>query len=195
MSQPPSIVSRSFPEDGKFRVAFSFAGERREVVRSIAGEVERQLGRGTVFFDDWFPGVLSGDRPNDLQRVYGDCDVGVPCYSPEYKATDWTRAENRAIKARENLARHYQGESARRFLFPVYIGRPPADSESICFRVGEDGDGARAAAFEIVKRFRRISAPRTKADAEMPEGLIHLCDRASQEDALVGFLRAAARDQ
>jgi hypothetical protein len=43
---------REVPE--KSLVAFSLAGEQRELVRAIAETVEAQLGRGTVFLDEWF---------------------------------------------------------------------------------------------------------------------------------------------
>ena len=49
---------REFPE--KFLVAFSFAGEPRELVRAIAEAVERELGQATVFFDEWFEYFLAG---------------------------------------------------------------------------------------------------------------------------------------
>ena len=42
------MTTRVLPE--KFLVAFSFAGEQRDLVRTIADEVEQQLGKGAVFF-------------------------------------------------------------------------------------------------------------------------------------------------
>ena len=42
-------MARPLPD--KFLVAFSFAGEQRDLVRAIAEAVEQELGGGTVFFD------------------------------------------------------------------------------------------------------------------------------------------------
>jgi hypothetical protein len=41
------------PSD-KFLVAFSFAGEQRDLVRAIAELVEQEFGSGAVFLDEWF---------------------------------------------------------------------------------------------------------------------------------------------
>jgi hypothetical protein len=42
------------PDPEKPLVAFSFAGEQRDLVRSIAEALEQRLGRGAVFFDEWY---------------------------------------------------------------------------------------------------------------------------------------------
>lgn len=52
------MQTRTPPE--KFLVAFSLAGEARELVRSIAEAVERQLGPDTVFYYEWFEHWLGG---------------------------------------------------------------------------------------------------------------------------------------
>lgn len=43
------MAERPVPE--KFLVAFSLAGEQRELVQAIAQAVEDRLGRGQVFLD------------------------------------------------------------------------------------------------------------------------------------------------
>jgi hypothetical protein len=54
----------------RFLVAFSLAGEQRELVRAIAEEVERMLGTGSVFLDDWFEYYIAGDDADlRLQNV------------------------------------------------------------------------------------------------------------------------------
>lgn len=50
---------RQLPES--FQVAFSFAGEQRELVRSIAEAVEQHLGPSRVFLD----------ADLKLQKLYG----------------------------------------------------------------------------------------------------------------------------
>ena len=51
-----AAMARAVPE--KFLVAFAVAGEHRDLVRQIAEAVERTLGSGTVFFDEWFEHYL-----------------------------------------------------------------------------------------------------------------------------------------
>ncbi len=58
MSFAMSSIFRNLPE--KFLVAFSFAGEQRELVRAIAEAVEQRLGRGIVFYDEWFEYYIAG---------------------------------------------------------------------------------------------------------------------------------------
>lgn len=43
-----------------FPVAFSFAGEQRALVRSIARAVEERIGKGKVFLDEWYEHYLAG---------------------------------------------------------------------------------------------------------------------------------------
>jgi hypothetical protein len=74
------------PESDRFLVAFSFAGEQRELVRQIAEETEQRLGWGTVFFDEWFEGQLAGTaRDLKLQQIYRTCEVIVVCASADYR--------------------------------------------------------------------------------------------------------------
>jgi hypothetical protein len=74
------------PLPARFDVAFSFAGEQRELVRSIAEAVERILGTGTVFFDEWFEAHIAGlDADLVLQDIYHDRTVLiVACISKRY---------------------------------------------------------------------------------------------------------------
>ena len=61
------MPSRKIPD--KFLVAFSFAGEQRKLVRSIAEAVESSLGVGSVFFDEWFEYYIAGpDADTRLQE-------------------------------------------------------------------------------------------------------------------------------
>jgi hypothetical protein len=61
---------REVPE--KFLIAFSLAGEQRNLARSIAEAVEQELGPATVFLDEWFEHFIAGhDADLKLQRIYG----------------------------------------------------------------------------------------------------------------------------
>ena len=54
-------------------MAFSLAGEQRQLVLPIAQEVEAILGRSTVFYDDWYEHWIAGsDADLLLQKLYGE---------------------------------------------------------------------------------------------------------------------------
>src|SRR5438094_262795 len=93
------MPTREIPE--KFLVAFSFAGEQRELVRSIAEAVEERLGRGSVFLDEWFEYYLAGsDADTRLQEIYGQkAELVVVSVSANYGGKPWTLAEHEAIRA------------------------------------------------------------------------------------------------
>lgn len=58
-------------EEMRFKVALSFAGEKRGYVSAVAAEVKKRLGQGSVFYDMDFTAQLA--RPNLdalLQRIY-----------------------------------------------------------------------------------------------------------------------------
>ena len=85
----------------KFLVAFSFAGEQRDLVQSIATAVRECLGEGTVFFDEWYEYYIAGSNADlTLQRIYHERSVlVVTCVSSQYGSKPWTRAEHEAIRA------------------------------------------------------------------------------------------------
>ncbi|MDX2608034.1 MAG: TIR domain-containing protein [Woeseiaceae bacterium] len=111
---------RPFPD--RFLVAFSFAGEQRDRVRTIAEATEQLLGFGTVFYDEWFMGQLVGTSADlKLQDIYGSqSDVVVICASADYNSKDWTIAEWDSIRARHmRLRAEGNGESDR--LMPLRV--------------------------------------------------------------------------
>jgi hypothetical protein len=83
-------------------VAFSLAGEQRQLVESVAEKVEAILGRSTVFYDDWYVSWIAGqDADLRLQRVYGEmAELVVVCVSGAYGDKQWTHLEHRAVRAR-----------------------------------------------------------------------------------------------
>jgi len=78
------MANRNIPE--RFLVAFSFAGEQRELVRSITEAVESCLGSGSVFFDEWFEYYIAGtDADIRLQEIYTrKSELVVVCVSANY---------------------------------------------------------------------------------------------------------------
>lgn len=109
---------RPFPE--KFLVAFSYAGEQREVVRPIAEALEQRLGRGSVFYDGWFEAHVAGAAADlKLQRIYSEgSEMVVVCASQAYADKPWTTAEWDAIRAR-GMRLRTTGEADR--IFPLRV--------------------------------------------------------------------------
>lgn len=96
------LPPRDIPE--KFLVAFSFAGEQRNLVRSIAEAVEERLGRSKVFLDEWYEYYIVGvDADSVLQNIYRERSVlAVVCVSASDSDKQCTRPEYNAIRARVN---------------------------------------------------------------------------------------------
>jgi hypothetical protein len=117
-----AISSREIPE--KFLVAFSFAGEQRDLVRAIAEAVEERLGRSNFFLDEWYEAWIAGsDADILLQDIYNKrCALAVVCVSERYGGKPWTRAEYVAIRARANRARTSASEKERLGVLPIRVG-------------------------------------------------------------------------
>lgn len=113
------MPARPLPD--KFQVAFSFAGEQRALVRSIAEAVERELGEGQVFFDEWYEHYIAGDDADlKLQEIYDEgCALAVVCVSERYGGKPWTKAEHRAIRARQLRASDRNDELC---ILPIRVG-------------------------------------------------------------------------
>jgi hypothetical protein len=116
------MTAREIPE--KFLVAFSFAGEQRDLVRAIAEEVELQLGRSAVFFDEWFEHYIAGhDSDLKLQRIYSErSELVVVCVSKEYGEKLWTLTEHAAVRARLMKIRASQVEIDKNRILPIRVG-------------------------------------------------------------------------
>jgi formylglycine-generating enzyme required for sulfatase activity len=84
----------------RFRVALSFPGEHRGVVKAVADRLVEKLGEGTVFYDEYFEYALA--RPNldtYLQTIYHDnADLVVVFLCADYEKKEWCGVELRAIK-------------------------------------------------------------------------------------------------
>ena len=105
----------------RFAVAFSLAGEQRQLVLAVAQEVEAILGRSNVFYDDWYMHWIAGpDADLRLQSVYGEkAELVVVCVSGAYGDKPWTNTEYRAVRARYQQAA--TAEDRLRVL-PVRVG-------------------------------------------------------------------------
>lgn len=162
---------RAVPE--RFLVAFSLAGEQRELVRTIAEAVENQLGHGTVFLDEWFEHYIAGDDADlKLQAIYGQrCELAVVCVSARYGARPWTQAEHRAIRAR---CMHCSGSLDKRerdAILPIRVG--DGEVEGILFNAIVPDVRSRTAtesAELIIARLRLIKPGLKTVAADAPPG-------------------------
>lgn len=113
------VALRNVPD--RFAVAFSLAGEQRELVLPIAQEVESILGSSQVFYDLWYEHWTAGwDADLLLQNLYTKrAELVVVCVSAEYGTKSWTQAEHRAIRAETMKV---GGESARLRVLPLRVG-------------------------------------------------------------------------
>jgi hypothetical protein len=95
------MPARPLPE--KFQVAFSFAGEQRDLVRAVAEAVENKIGRGTVFLDEWYEPFLAGfDADLKLQKIYGQqCELGYCVY---FGAVWWQTVDPGGVFGRQGPA-------------------------------------------------------------------------------------------
>jgi len=117
-----SMTARELPE--KFLVAFSFAGEQRDMVRAIAEAVEKKIGSNNVFFDEWFEHYIAGhDADLKLQEIYGEqCELVVVCVSERYGGKPWTQAEHEAIRARVMKSRASADILEQYAILPIRVG-------------------------------------------------------------------------
>jgi hypothetical protein len=190
------MSSRELPE--KFLVAFSFAGEQRDLVRAVVEAVERQLGAPNVFFDEWFePYIAGGDSDLKLQEIYGKRSVlAVVCVSERYGGKPWTRAEHRAIRARQMQS---QNESDELGILPIRVG--DGEVEGILFNaIVPDirGRTPEKAAELIIARLDLIRPAKSSAPTpqpawpELPPDL--LWPMADHTDVRAAFERLLTRE-
>ncbi|MGH8474222.1 MAG: TIR domain-containing protein [Methylococcales bacterium] len=116
------MTDRVLPD--KFLVAFSFAGEQRDLVRSVAEAVEQRLGRGKVFFDEWYEHWIAGDNADLLlQNLYHNrSELVVFCISEPYGNKPWTAVEFEAIRALKMRLSSSTDERARNRILPLRVG-------------------------------------------------------------------------
>jgi hypothetical protein len=112
------VAVREVP--ARFAVAFSLAGEQRQLVLPVAKEVEDILGRSTVFYDTWYEHWIAGsDADLLLQKLYGEmAELVVMCVSGAYGDKPWTRTEHQAVRARLMQATR----TDRHRIFPIRVG-------------------------------------------------------------------------
>lgn len=76
----------------RFRIAFSFAGERRDFVEQVANILARQFGEEAILYDRYHEAEFARhDLGLYLPKLYGEqSDLIVPVLYPDYDAKRWT---------------------------------------------------------------------------------------------------------
>lgn len=103
--------------DYRFEVALSFAGDdKREHVRAVAEILQDRLGKGRVFFDEWFIAEIAGFDGNLLlPNLYqGHSRLVVVCVCGRYGEKPWTQEEWRGILDWERDLRDADSENLKR---------------------------------------------------------------------------------
>lgn len=92
--------SLSKVDDIKFKVAFSFPGEKRSYVSAIADLLRAQLGKDEMFYDfDYQSQLAQPNLDTLLQKIYRDnSNLIVVFLCEEYANKQWCGLEWRAIR-------------------------------------------------------------------------------------------------
>jgi hypothetical protein len=116
------VLARQMPD--RFLVAFSFAGEERALIESLAIALEAQLGHGTVFYDAWYESYLAGWNADlRMQDIYEKkTELIVVGVSGSYGSKVWTQTEFAAVRALTmRLSASSETKEAMRVL-PLRVG-------------------------------------------------------------------------
>src|ERR1041385_2144168 len=76
----------------RFRIAFSFAGEKRDFVAKVAAILARQFGKERILYDKFHEAEFARhDLGILLPKLYGEqSDLIVPVLCPNYDVKRWT---------------------------------------------------------------------------------------------------------
>jgi hypothetical protein len=85
--------------DKRFRVAFSFAGEKRDFVEKVAGLLANRFGEAGILYDKYHQAEFSrGDLAFYLPDLYErEADLIVAVFSTDYENKEWCGLEWNAI--------------------------------------------------------------------------------------------------
>lgn len=83
----------------RFRIAFSFAGEKRDFVKQVADRLAVRFGEDKILYDKYHEAEFANpDLAFDLPALYkNESDLIVAVFCPEYDKKEWCGLEWRAI--------------------------------------------------------------------------------------------------
>ncbi len=158
MNQTPAELTPAAPR--KFAVAFSFPGEHREYVRSVAEALLSAMGdgdggRSRIFLDEWHEEKVVGyGAARKLQHIYSDeAELIVPFYCKEYLQKEWCGVELRAI---EELLWDRQYDRVLPFRFDMVA--IPGSFKTDVFPIVSDRATSEVASL-ILERLRTLRVP------------------------------------
>ncbi|MHB1769083.1 MAG: TIR domain-containing protein [Phycisphaerae bacterium] len=98
--EPAKAVGAATCKAGRFAVAFSFPGEKRDYVKAIDECLTKSMPNESVFYDNRFKAELA--RPNldtHLQEIYSNAELVVVFLCADYQRKQWCGLEWRAIRS------------------------------------------------------------------------------------------------
>ncbi|MEN6457400.1 MAG: TIR domain-containing protein [Thermoguttaceae bacterium] len=95
-----NVAASSSGRGKRFRVALSFPGERRQLVKQVAESLAEKVGRNRVLYDKWYEAEFARlDLDTYLQNLYNkDADLVAVFICAEYDKKEWCGLEWRAIR-------------------------------------------------------------------------------------------------
>lgn len=84
-----------------YKIAFTFAGESRDLVYSIVEEISKEISKSELFYDNYHKEKLArANLDTYLQNLYHNCsDLIVVFLGEDYAKKKWCGVEWRSIKA------------------------------------------------------------------------------------------------
>lgn len=96
---PRMSLPASDPSSKRFRIAFSFAGEKRDFVKAVADLLAKRFGESAILYDKFHEAEFAdANLAFDLPSLYKhDTDLIVSVFCKDYDNKEWCGLEWRAI--------------------------------------------------------------------------------------------------
>jgi hypothetical protein len=113
---------RNMPE--RFLVALTFSGNERGIILRLAEALEARLGRGTVYYDEWYRHYFAGNNADlRMQSVYEDqAELVVVGVSGSYGSKQWTKVEYEAVRSLQMRLGQSGDERDQLRILPLRVG-------------------------------------------------------------------------
>src|SRR5687768_13249961 len=84
----------------RFRIAFSFAGEKRDFVAQVAAILSERFGEAAILYDKFYEAQFArSDLGIHLPDLYQESDLVVLVICNDYESKEWCGLEWTAIHA------------------------------------------------------------------------------------------------
>ena len=97
----------------RFRIAFSFAGEKREFVAQVAANLARHFSEAAILYDKYHEAEFSRHRLGfDLPDLYhNNSDLIVPVFCPDYENKEWCKRRLKSAAGGARKVLHLPGKA------------------------------------------------------------------------------------